>query len=616
MCGISGIFTKQNIEGKLISDSLKSIKHRGPDNSLCASYTNNIFRFYSNELSNPDTSQTFPSIENESSNNWIGFNRLSIIDLSNNGMQPFYDEVTHTAFMLNGEVYNFKELRKNYLREEKFRSDSDTEVAFKLYLKFGDEFIHKIRGMFSIVVVDYKKQKLKIWRDRFGIKPLYYYTDKEKFIFSSEMRGIFETGLIEKIISEKHLAHIYYLQSTFAPNTLYKNVYSLEAGSKIEVDFQDFTFQKDKYWTLEYVPQDQEIGQEEFLSDLDEIVRLASLSDVKQAIMLSGGLDSGIMAHFLKKNTSDIQAITIYNQGYDQVNEYEFAKITAEKNRIEFLSIEIPNSIDKKIIYEYATSEEEPSNSPEATYFLSKEAVNRYDIKVLHNALGLDELFYGYKYYTQALHLQKFSGLLNNRFKYFLKGKKRYKYDELTQMGIFTLPLLSKSPLSWKEILELFDEDWEHPANELIKQAPTGFYDMPLLKQLSWIDFHYYISSYHSMRSDQSSMKNSVEMRFPFLDHLFVQKYFNQSYLHKNLSYKNNKPFLRKNAKGILDDRIFSMAKKGFSIPREIWIDGLSDFPSEIAGLNEVFGSKDLIKWADTSDKKWQLFSTAQILKA
>ncbi len=616
MCGISGIFTKQNIEGKFISDSLKSIRHRGPDNSLCAGYMDNKFRFYSNELSNQETRERFPAIENESSNNWIGFNRLSIIDLSNNGMQPFYDEETQTAFMLNGEIYNFKELKKSHLNEELFWSESDTEVAFKLYLKLGNEFVHELRGMFTIVVVEYGKHKVKIWRDRFGIKPLYYFADNEKFVFSSEMRGIFETGLVRKEISEKHLAHLYYLQSTFAPNSLYKNVYSLEAGGKIELDLQDFSFQKEKYWTLEYKPEKKEIEKEEFLLDLDEITGLACISDVKQAIMLSGGLDSGILAYFIKKNTPEIQAITLYNQNYNQTDEFEYAKITADKNKIDFLPIEIPNGIDKNQIYELATSEEEPSSSPEPTYFLSKEAVTRFGIKVLHNALGLDELFYGYKYYPQALFFQKFNLVLNNRLKYFLKGKKRYKYDELTQMGIFTLPLLSKSSIGWDEILDLFGSDWEHPVFEILKQLPEGFHQMPLVKQLSWIDFHYYISSYHSFRGDQSSMKNSVEMRFPFLDHLFVQKYFNQSYLHKGLTYQNNKPFLRKNARGILDDRILSMPKKGFTIPREIWIDELPNFASEIAGLHKLFGNKDLIKWADTSGKKWLLFSTAQNLKS
>lgn len=616
MCGISGIFTKQNIDGKLISDSLKSIQHRGPDNSLCARFIEKEFRFYSNELSNQATCERFPNLKGETSNNWIGFNRLSIIDLSNNGMQPFYDEESQTAFMLNGEIYNYKELKANYLNFETFQSESDTEVAFKLYLKQGNEFIQKLRGMFIIVLIDYQKQKVKIWRDRMGIKPLYYFANNETFIFSSEMRGIFHTGLVNKEISEKHLAYNYYLQSTFAPHSLYKNVYSLEAGSKLEFDLKDFTFQKEKYWALEYHPESQEIGREEYLSDLDEIVKMASISDVKQAIMLSGGLDSGILAYFLKKNTPDIQAITIYNNGYDQVDEYENAKITADKNRIEFLPIEIPESIGTEEIYEYATSEEEPSSSLEPTYFLSKEAVNRFDIKVLHNALGLDELFYGYKYYPQAIFIQKFHKFGNYGLKHFLKGKKRFKYEELSELGIFTLPLLSKSAIGWGEILDLFDSNWEHPINEIMEQVPSEFHKMPLLKQISWLDFHYYISSYHSFRGDQSSMKNSVEMRFPFLDHVFVQKYFNQSYLHKGLSYKNNKPFLRKNAKGILDERILSMSKKGFSIPRELWTKNLPNFESEMESLQTIFGNKDLVNWANTPAKKWQLFTTAQNLKS
>lgn len=614
MCGISGIFSKQEMDGNSITRSLKSIHHRGPDDSISGTYKEGKFNYYSNELSRQETRLKYPSAENILSENWIGFNRLSIIDLSSNAMQPFYDENSETAFMLNGEIYNFKELKKKELKSETFQSNSDTEVAFRLYLKYGDSFVNLLRGMFTIVIVEYGKKKLKIWRDRFGIKPLFYHISPENFIFSSEMRGIFETGKLEKKISRKHLAHLFYLQSNFAPHTMYENIYSLEAGTRLELNLEKFELKKEKYWNLNYQPQDREIGKEEFHADLEEIVKLASVSDVKQAIMLSGGLDSGMLAYFLKKTTPEIQAVTIYNKNFSRVDEYHLAKRTAEHNQIDFLPIEIPQDLSKEEIYEFATTEEEPSNTREPTYFLTREAIREFDIKVLHNALGPDELFYGYKYYTQALQLQKVNALLLNSFKYLLKGKKKYKYDELTQMGLATLPLISKSSFGWQEIQEIFGENWEHPILEIMREVPADFQFMPLIKQISWMDFHFYISSYHAFRSDQSSMRNSVEMRFPFLDHLFVQKYFNQSYLHKDLTYENNKPFVRKHAKGILDERVLSGPKKGFSIPRELWTNQI-DFHSEISGLKDFFDKKDLVKWADTPAKKWLLFSTAQHLK-
>src|SRR5690606_31185620 len=251
MCGITGIFTKEIIDGSAINQSLQSIKHRGPDNSLCAAFIKREFHFLSNDLSDKETSGIYQKNSQYESDNWIGFNRLSIIDLSNNGMQPFYDPATQTAFMLNGEVYNFSELKENHLKGETFHSHSDSEVAFRLWLKFGDTFIHKLRGMFVIVVVEYARGKVKIWRDRFGIKPLYYALTEGQFVFCSEMKGIFRSGRIRKEIVPKYLAHLYYLHANFAPNTLYKDVFSLEAGTKLEVDTRTFQSRKEKYWTLE-----------------------------------------------------------------------------------------------------------------------------------------------------------------------------------------------------------------------------------------------------------------------------------------------------------------------------------------------------------------------------
>lgn len=614
MCGISGIFTKEKINGRAISQSLKSIQHRGPDNSLCGIYKNQKFQFLSNEISDNETKSYYINSENEQSDNWIGFNRLSIIDLSNNGMQPFYDESSQTAFMLNGEIYNFSELRDNELRNESFISNSDTEVAFKLYLKFGDEFIHKLRGMFTIVVVEYISGKVKIWRDRFGVKPLYYIINEHQFIFSSEMKGLFATELIQKEIETKHLAHIYYLNSNFAPNTLYQNIFCLEAATKLEVDFNSFQFKKVKYWELKYEPQNQVIEREEFISDLNEVTRLSTVADVKQALMLSGGLDSGILSHFLSLNNAEIEAVTIYNKNDDRLNEFEFAKITAEKNNMKLSGFEVPDNVDLATLYEYATTEEEPSGSIEPAYFLAKKASEK-NTKVLYNALGLDELFYGYKYFAQAIKFDSYKSFLSNKFKYLLKGSKHYRYDEMTKLGIHALPFITRSTMSWKSILELFGRnDWEHPVLELMKDVPPDFYKFPVEKQLSWLDFHFYISSYHTFRSDQPSMKHSVEMRFPFLDHLFVQKYFNQTYLNQNLSSNNNKPFLRKNAGSLLDERVLNMPKKGFSMPRESWVKSLPKTIPDLYSIKQLY-NVDLVSWADTTTKKLFLFSTAQSLR-
>ena len=619
MCGISGIISKYKMVDSAIINSLKSIKHRGPNDTIHASYFNEQIHFYSNELSNEQTQLDLTESKEIHSNNWIGFNRLSILDLSRNGMQPFYDAETKTAFMMNGEIYNYKELRKEFLEDVEFVSDSDSEVAFQLYLKLGDNFVHHLRGMFVFVLLDYTKNQIKIWRDRFGIKPLYYFLDDENFIFSSEIAGIFATNLVNKEIDFEHLAHTYYLSTNFSPNTIYHNIWSIEPATKLTVDLKNFKSTKETYWKLDYLPTEKSITKEEFLRDTQELVKLASVADVKQAVMLSGGLDSGLLAYQFGKNKTEIDALTIYNDLFDEQNELEFAKSNARNANLFLQAFEIENKVDLSTIKEYCQTEEEPNSSPEPAYFLSKKAFEK-KYTILHNALGLDELFYGYGYYHQAKKMQIIKPFLLKPFKYLLKGSKRHKYEEITTFGIEAAPFITRSFSSWVAIQQLFSkyesENWEHPISILmnkVREANSNFEKMPLLKKISYLDFYYYISSHHSLRSDVPAMINEIEMRFPYLDHLFVQKYFNISDLHQGLTKENNKPFLRKNVTNILPKDVLSMKKKGFSMPTSKWLESINlekDFPE----LKPIFG-ENYKNWMNHPSKKWFLISTSLLLK-
>ena len=617
MCGFSGVFTKQIIDDKALLQSLNAIKHRGPDNTIHATYKEE-FTCFSSELSDQETQDNYSTSVQYESNNWIGFNRLSILDLSNEGMQPFYDKVTNTAFLFNGEVYNFSTLKADFLQDVTFKSNSDTEVIFHLYLKLGDEFIHHLRGMFAIVVIDYNNHQLKVWRDRFGIKPFYYFVDKKQFIFSSEIKGIFATNLVDKKINYQHLAYSLYLNTNFAPNTIYEGIHSLEAAKQLTVDLTHFQISKETYWTLDYQPHSRVVESTEFLADVDEVVKLASVADVKQAVMLSGGLDSGLLAYKLGELHADIDAISIFNKNIDAQNEIEFARSNANNSGLNLIEVEIDNEVDIETLKEYILAEEEPNVCPEPAYFLAKKAhQNKY--VVLHNALGLDELFYGYAYYYWAKIGKQLEPFLFKDLKHLLNGNKRYKYEELTTFGLVALPFVMRSTASWESIQELFKSngsaDWKHPVKVLldqVKQVNPKFEKFPLLKQISYLDFYYYISSHHSLRSDIPSMLNHIEMRFPYLDHHFVQKYFNCSNLDQNLSLKKNKPFLRKAVGKILPNDVLFMPKKGFSMPTSIWlkdVDVTSDFPE----VKAAFGNMS-DEWLSDPSKKWWIISASLVL--
>ena len=194
MCGIFGIISKKTISSSSLSYGLEAIKHRGPDDSIVFN-GDNLTR-YSTNYSSENAQKKFPKLPNElESNLWFGFNRLSLIDFTDNAMQPFYSKESNTVFMFNGELYNYLELKDKYLSEEVFFSNSDSEIVWKLHNKLGDEFIHLLNGMFVIVIYDFKENKLKIWRDRLGIKPIYFSFENETFIFSSEVKAIHKSSL-------------------------------------------------------------------------------------------------------------------------------------------------------------------------------------------------------------------------------------------------------------------------------------------------------------------------------------------------------------------------------------------------------------------------------------
>ncbi len=571
MCGSSGIISSQNITAKAITASLQAIKHRGPDDSLVFDGRHFLATDFSSEFSR----NNFPTISNAlQSNSWFGFNRLSIVDISSAAMQPFYDEKNQILFMMNGEVYNYELLRKTFLANEIFNSLSDSEVAFKLYQKLGDDFVQHLQGMFTIVLYHFKEKKLKVWRDRLGIKPFYYSFHQGNFIFSSEMKGIFATELLAKQIDYQGLAYSMYLATCPSPKTIYQNIQSLQAAHYLEFSVETSQINIKPYWKLQYFPAKKSIQKAEFQKDIQTLCELYKTGDVEKALMLSGGIDSGTLAYYFGKIFPDIKAIHISDL---QQTETEFAKDNAKNANVNCINFTIEKPTKEEILH-YLTSEEEPNTSPEPAYFLSEKA-QKLGVKVLYNALGPDEIFGGYEYFQKVQKwkfLQPFLYIIPQSF---IPKKHQSKYKELQQFGFAFYPMLSRRLFSWEEISHFLNERNQeiplHPLDYIYQQINElypEFNTLPMLKKVSYVDIFYYISSHHSFRSDQPSMKFGIEMRFPFLEHTFVEKYFNQTKIFNNLNQKL-KPFFRDNISDILTDKVLNMSKKGFQIPVQEWIE-------------------------------------------
>ncbi len=617
MCGISGIFSKQALPAQHILSSLSVTKHRGPDDTYLAALNEGKTGFFSCHLSSDDMKRAFEGPGDCRAAGWIGYNRLSIIDTSANGAKPLYDEAQDCLFLMNGEVYNYKQLAGMFLAGEKRLSGTDTEVAFRLYLKLGDDFVHHLRGMFTIVAIHPRRHTIKVWRDRFGIKPFYYTITQNHFIFSSEINGIFSTGLTDIAFDKERLAHQLYFTGSLSPSTIYKDTRSLEPGHCLEVDTRSFTCKTGYYWQLAYQPAPDTISTEEFLNDIRELaaLNLEGVSETGKALMLSGGLDSGLLAVFLKP-AGGMEACTLYSDSGRHKHELAYTRLNAQHAGMPLREIRMPAEMSLEMLDDFCLAEEEPNISPEPAYFLSSQMKNR--VRILYNALGPDELFYGYGHHVKAKKLKYAVSLLRCIPGKLFPWHKREKLADLKKYGLPVFPFISRSVAGWTEIKDLFREEnthaWQHPLETVWQQAKNNFPDLEkcdVLKQMSCLDIYYYISSYHTFRSDRPAMLHHIEMRFPYLDHLFIQKYFNVTGLDKGLAYGNEKPFFRKHIKHVVDPAILTMKKTGFEM-NDSWLRSFN--PGTLKeGLSGLIPAEAVDTFCISPERSWLLFSLARL---
>ena len=286
MCGLAGVvnFSRKKLLTQEINESLSSIKHRGPDgDGIWINKKKNIALIHS---------------------------RLSILDLSNNASQPFKSNCGRYLIIFNGEIYNYRILKNKYLYNENFKSNSDTEVILKLYIKYKAKFLDWLEGMFAFCIYDTKLNKFFLARDVFGIKPLYYYLTRNQLIFSSEIKTFFKLKVPKKI---NYRSISSFLTSEYYENeeeTYFKNIKKLKPGNYMEITngkiniekFFDFSNYKKKI----YIPK-KDIDKKKYLLDLvTNSIETGMISDVPITIAASGGLDSSILQYEACKKNQNI----------------------------------------------------------------------------------------------------------------------------------------------------------------------------------------------------------------------------------------------------------------------------------------------------------------------
>jgi asparagine synthase (glutamine-hydrolysing) len=303
MCGITGIlyFDRRQPSCNLLERMTDIMHHRGPDD-------------------------TGYFIEEGIG---LGFKRLSIIDL-NEGHQPLSNEDESLWVVFNGEIYNYKFLR-SHLQEKghRFKTETDTEILVHLFEEYGTDCVQHLRGMFAFVIWNKKNRELFCARDFFGIKPFYYYSDHEQFIFGSEIKSVIATNALKKVVNPESLLNYLTFQYVPDPNTMFQHIHKLPPAHYLHIN-SDGKMNLKKYWDPMFEPEDRPINDyiDELRFKLEDSVKHHMQSDVKRGCFLSSGIDSTSIAAHMRK----IEPIKTFSVGFDGPhNECVIAKQTADE---------------------------------------------------------------------------------------------------------------------------------------------------------------------------------------------------------------------------------------------------------------------------------------------
>lgn len=569
MCGITGYINTDNsviASTAVIRKMLTAQKHRGPDDSgiMAFSLKNQAAKEYSHqEIQSVD--QPFEGM--------LGFNRLSILDLSANGHQPMCSPDGKVILMLNGEIYNAFDLKPALVADGcKFKSTTDTEVVLYLYLKYGFRgMVEKLNGMFAIVVVDLRESKLYITRDRFGIKPLYYYNKNEVFAFSSELKSFYALEGFKAELNESKLDEYLVFRNNLH-NTLLKDVHCIEPGYYFTYSPGN-AISSTRYFDINQYNR-QPNNNNSFKDETEKLrevlkasVESQLMSDVKLGCQLSGGVDSSLVTALAKEIKQDdlLESISIV---FDNKSFTEKPYIDRVAKQLDIISHQFPLQSDyyQQQIQKATWHFEQPINHPNtiAIYLLAQRA--REYVTVLLSGEGADEVFGGYSRFYAVMYPY------SNRT--FWSGLKKAGTGVFTYLKQYADPfnranlnVASMSTAMAKSLKSNFDykEATQH-RREIFNSLTGSVFD----KQVKY-DISTYLPDLLT-RQDKMSMAHSIENRVPFLDNEVVAHSFKipENYLIKRKaaeSTNTEKYILKKVTADVFGNDFAFRNKMGFGIP-------------------------------------------------
>lgn len=572
MCGIVGIFDIRDtkpIDRELLSRMNKTQYHRGPDEGGI---------------------HTEPGIG-------LGHRRLSIIDLTS-GKQPLFNENGSVVVTFNGEIYNFPELAKELKNlGHVFKTHSDTEVIVHAWEEWGEECVNRFRGMFAFAVWDRNTNTLFLARDRIGKKPLYYaLLPNDLFVFGSELKSLLVHPNISREIDPTAVEDYFALGYIPDPKTIYRNVHKLPPAHTLLIRKNSGVELPKEYWDLDFQPdytireKDAEV---ELIERLKESVEIRLISEVPLGAFLSGGVDSSaivaLMADIKGKEPVNTCSIGFGASGY---NETEFADIVATQYQTNHY-VEKVESDDFSLLDKLARIYDEPyaDSSSIPTYRVCELARKR--VTVALSGDGGDENFAGYRRHRWHMNEEKIRNIIPTPYRKLIFGPLGEVYPKLDWAPkIFraksTFQALGKESIeaylhsvsvttsSMRE--RLYSASFKrslsgYNAINVFKYHANRFSGDDPLSLIQYIDIKTYLSGDILVKVDRASMANSLEVRVPILDHIFMEWVAKLPSTMK-LRGKEGKYILKKALEPYLPDSILYRSKMGFGVPLSGWFRG------------------------------------------
>ena len=553
MCGICGF----NWEDKsLIKSMAQILHHRGPDKG--GIYTDKNFS--------------------------LGHRRLSIIDLSDDGNQPMYNEQGNLLIVYNGEIYNFSELRQQLqAKGHRFISDTDTEVILHGYEEWGEAIVTYLNGMFAFCIYDLEKKKLFLARDRLGIKPLYYYGFGNHFIFSSEIKSILLANDVPREVNLTAAKN--YLQLRYVPgeDTLFAGIKKLLPGNCLV--YQNNKIIIKQFWDVPIPQITNKIlksARQQVENLLTDSVKKRLVADVPVGVYLSGGIDSAAITA-LASNLKD-EPVKTFSVGFnDQMDELSNAKLVADHFQTDHHEIIVQDGIAKllpRLVWHLDLPHGDPVIIPQ--FKLSQSASQK--VKVVLSGEGADEIFGGYVQYKTFLQAQK-TKLIPSFIKSTTAKLSPVKildrfFDYPSSIGdkgkekiidFFNhLPEKEKAYQDLISIMSQKDKNLLFTKKIRDNSSPSTYFqsNRQPLNQLLYYDTKRWLPNYVLFINDRMTMANSIEGRVPFLDHRLVE-YATTLPTKFKINGRTNKLVFRKAMKQILPNP--QVKKHAFLMPLDKW---------------------------------------------